>query len=383
MNGGAWNAGATMAEEKLPALLTAEGAELTDPEQVERALAALWKPPPAFGPRDATQQATRVCAANLVAVAGQQDWTRLGHVLGELSPDYPTRTIVWLVPDTARTRRARHRSVRGWVFALCHLPQPSRPQVCSEQIVLRGSAGRGRDMVRTLLPLLESDVPTMTWWRLPAGSLASWYAALCGLSDRLVIDAGLTGVTQVRQAARCAVREIGWYRTAGWREWIAELFDTAADEPFPEIEQVHIRLGGEAAETRVDALWIAAFLAGQLGWRPVRREDGVFVLGSRRRTIPVRLDVDTQGPPGIETVAILAGPRRYEITRAGCGRCAYRITYQTDRLCRPARCVEPPGLDAADALVAAFTGRPTDPAFDRAAPIAAWMAAEWMRGDGP
>jgi hypothetical protein len=365
-----------MNEEPLPALLTAEGAILTDSEQVEEALTALWKPPEGYGRADPTKAATRICAANLIIVADAAERTWISQQLGSLSPRYPTRTIVWLTETRRRSEKDESdiQEVRAWVFALCHVPQPGHPQVCSEQIVLHSSAGdTQRDMLQTILPLLESDIPTMSWWRLPAGTRPSWYRAMASLSDRLVMDAGLGGMARLKMIPGCAVREMGWYRTAHWRLWLAGLFDTETTADLPRLSELQVRTG--AGNARQDAVWIAAFLAGQLGWRPVRHGGSEWELAGTERNIRVRIIEDTEAEPGIDSVSLACDTRRYEIARWAGARNAYRIAEHTGEFCHLPRTVEAPRLDAANILASALTGRSTDTAFERAAPIAAWMAS--------
>ena len=64
------------------AIFTPEGSPLSDPAQIERALAALWKPPP---DEPGAEVATRVCAGNLLIVGRPPDWGRFSEVLGSLS----------------------------------------------------------------------------------------------------------------------------------------------------------------------------------------------------------------------------------------------------------------------------------------------------------
>jgi len=373
-----------MDEEPLPALLTGEGADLTDPGQVDRALATLWRPPAGYRAADPVGAATRVCAANLLVVADEADRTWISQVLGSLSPRYPTRTIVWLA-DVGSRRRSKSRSrngdtVRAWVFALCHVPQPGRPQVCCEQIVLREPTGDTEcDLMQTILPLLESDVPTMGWWRLPVGSRRPWYRALVGLSDRLIVDAGPAGLARYKEAAGRVVRELGWYRTAHWRDWLAGLFDGDAAATLESLTELHVRTGPGDRDARTDAVWIAAFVAGQLGWKPVQYEADGWRLAAGERPVRVRIDEDPIVAAGIDSVTLSDDSRRCEVARWAGARNAYRIAEHTGVSCRLPRTVEAPRADAADALVAALTGRPSDRAFERAAPIAAWLAGTSTR----
>ena len=354
-----------MCDDPLAAILSPDGAVLADPSQVERALAALWKAPP---DEPDAEVATRVCAANLIVVGQPSNWNDLSEALGVLSPDVPSRTIVLLVERTP----AHPPTVRASVSALCHVPQPHRPQVCCEQIVLR--TGQASDLPRTLLPLLVGDVPTMVWWTLDPITPAALLPAIRDMADRLILDAGLAGLAYLESTARCAVRELGWYRTQPWRELLAGLFDGADRAALEAIEQVVITMAGRSPVDRIDAVWLAAFLAGQLGWRPSERLAGDrFILAGQRRHPEVLLGVEADDRPGLAALAIRAGQSHYEITRCPGSAGQYRLIECDQNVCEMPRCVDAARARRPDALAMALLGRASDGAFVRAAPVAQWM----------
>lgn len=345
------------------AILTPEGAPLVDPAQIERALAALWKPP-----TDAAgiEVASRVCVSNLLVVGRAADWGRFADVLGSLSPLYPSRTVILLLGDSPDAAEAR-----ATVSALCHVPQSGRPQVCCEQIVVRTGPCEADDLHRTLLPMLEADVPTMCWWTLDPNSCSGLSATVRTVSDRLILDAGLVGLSHLDSGGRCTVRELGWYRTARWREFIAGMFDVTGREALDAIDRVDIEMESASAENHVDAIWLAAFLAGQLGWRLVKTGGkSTFTFESAGRAVAVAIRLGTGGRTGLRSVLIRSTGGHYEISRLPGSVNQYRLTECDVHTCQLPRCVTVAPIPPADALAMAFTGRLVDAAFSRAAPIA-------------
>jgi len=358
-------------EPRSTSLFSPDGQTLADPSQIESALAALWKPPP---DQPDAEVATRVCAGNLVTIGLSTDWPRLVAALGELSPLVPSRTVVLLLDQSAADPHEDSAGVRASVSALCHLPQPGRPQVCCEQIVLRASAGEPDDAIRTLLPLLEADVPTMIWWTIDPAGRPDLFAAVRAQSDRLVLDAGAAGLAHLETVGRCAVREIGWYHTYHWREQIAGLFDGPAAAALHAIEDVVIEMAGGCDEHRIDAIWLAAFLAGQLGWQSEGRITQGGLFRSAGRSIPVTLNCRPTSPAGLVTLTIRCTDAHFEIIRSQGSANQYRVIECDARVCELPRCIEAARLGQAEALAMSLTGRPADHAFSRAAPVANWLA---------
>jgi hypothetical protein len=136
-----------------PPLLSPDGDDLVGIDQIETALSALWRSP---DPEHPEANASRICSANLIVVADADNQHDILNTLGELSTTYPARTIVILREEAPKNAR-----IRASVSAVCHMPQPERPQVCSEQIILRTPRKIDDDLDRTVLPMLDADLPVM------------------------------------------------------------------------------------------------------------------------------------------------------------------------------------------------------------------------------
>ncbi|HOB74724.1 MAG TPA: glucose-6-phosphate dehydrogenase assembly protein OpcA [Phycisphaerae bacterium] len=361
-------------------LFSPEGTVLTDPAEVERALARMWK---LAGEKAAgettTKTASRVSVANLVVVAPAAQWDQLLELMAEFSPIYPTRSIVLLITEEA----SEPREITVSVSALCHVPQADAPQVCCEQIVLRAGPRHVETLDRTLLPLLESDVSVMCWWRYAPDAWPTLSTAIKRMARRFIIDHP-SGFRGLESTECCAVRALGWYRTADLRELLAQMFDGSAPEVLESIEEVEIHTGS-GAERRDDAFWLIAFLAGQLGWTPAGVEtitDGadaerhfaatyLFRLG--QHTIRVHFVMSPETDCRLRRIRIVSGPSTFTLESHPARESELRMVICSRGICQAPRSVQAPPIRPSQALADAMVGRQVDAAFERAAPIAAWL----------
>jgi hypothetical protein len=356
-------------------LLSPEGAVLKDPAQVEQALAALWEP---MGKQAAeaegAETTTRVCMANLVVVGQAREWNQLSQVLTDLDREYPTRTLVLLLDDPMFPGSPAGQ-VHASVSSVCHVPQPGRPQVCCEQIVLRSSSAGGEGADRTILPLLASDVPLLIWWTTDPAPCQDLLRRLRGLADRLVMDAGLPGFEHLHHEGKCVSRELGWFSSYRWRVLIAQLFDEVSETTIEKIDGVEVRVHGGRPTGRFDAIWTVAFLAGQLAWRPGRLvADGVYRFLSAAGEVDVSIQPDPVPGSGLGSFMIRAGEAVFECRRCREGSDEFRIVVCDDRSCQMPRSMQMSPRRRADSLAIALTGRAVDRSFDRALPVATWIA---------
>ncbi|NLX12056.1 MAG: hypothetical protein GXY44_00170 [Phycisphaerales bacterium] len=384
-----FSVGGDLVEDRRNALFAPEGAVLADPAEIERALTAMWEAAESDGSKAV---ATRVCTANLIVVADVAEQHDIFNVLGELSPVYPTRTIVVLLDEDARDASGGDLWVS--VSAVCHVPQPDRPQICCEQVVLRGPLSDDADLDRTLLTMLEADLPRMFWWALDPGRRPVLLARLTSLADRFILDAGLAGFKVLTPAQeqkamtgtislplatrsydwRCPVRELGWYRTGRVRELLAQLFDEVPTDCLSRIDRLGVRVAGGSVEHQVDAIWLVAFIGGQLGWRPVSAlGPGKYEFASKHLTVQVDIEFLAAGM-GLVDLTITATNHTFSLSRYRPAADEYRIEIGDENVCRMPRSVQLRPLAHGDALASAMAGRPVDAAFNRAASLAAWMA---------
>src|SRR5215470_12830791 len=131
-----------------------------DLAQAETELMKLWGPAAeqAGGPELENPHVTRIALANLVVECLAGSCESLCGVLETVIARFPCRAIVLRGSDDPGRRIAAE------VSALCHLPAPGLPQVCSERIVLRAGPNAIDLVPGAVRPLLEAELPMILWW---------------------------------------------------------------------------------------------------------------------------------------------------------------------------------------------------------------------------
>jgi len=298
------------------------------------------------------------------------------------------------------------RRIGAEVSALCHLPAPGLPQVCSERIVLHAGPNAIDLVPGAVRPLLEAELPMVLWWTSDPRSHEELFRDLGDECARLVLDLPDPGAPPgaLRLGLDPTVcpfsRDTAWFGLTRWRELIAQFFDPPCPlDLLGGIESVQIEvLSLDEDRTPRLAIWLAAWLAGQLGWRPHGQPSrGTYATGSSRRSHFGEIQAAFLGLQGTVTVEIVTRPAPADLSSLP-RLMAVRITARGSRgvetlhLARPApdspairieaetcdsgrlpRLVESPELDPAQRVAAALESSRIDPPFQNALPIALWL----------
>jgi glucose-6-phosphate dehydrogenase assembly protein OpcA len=377
-----------MPDSATDAFLTGQGIPV-DPGRVEDELSKLWGPAAerAGGPELENPSVTRVVLANLVVEADEAGAGRIAGALDEVVARFPSRAIVLGMTEDGG------RSVSAEVAALCHLPAPGLPQVCSERIVLKAGPGACDLLPGAVRPLLEANLPVVLWWTGDPRPVESLFRSLAHEATRIVLDLADPGaeVGALRLGLDPAIhahsRDSAWFAIAGWRELIAQFFDC------PDGPASIARIRSVTIEARAPSLdgfprlpvWLAAWLAGQLGWEGVRRDspgpgriEATFRSGDHEVALTIRAEAD----PSARAVSLRSaslgladggGPSSLRLARPeGCPD-DLRVEICSDRACALPRVVHVPELDAPRRIAAAMESSRHDPPFRRALPHALWL----------
>jgi Glucose-6-phosphate dehydrogenase subunit len=366
-----------------------------DLPQIETELAKLWGPAAEQigGPELENPNVTRIVLANLVVVCVDGDCESLGPVLETVIARFPCRAIVVRGSDDPE------RHINAEVSALCHLPAPGLPQVCSERILLRAGP-RAIDMVPgAVRPLLEADLPMVLWWTSDPRKHEHLYRDLADECARLILD--LADPRADAGALRLGLdaglfsssRDSAWFGLARWRELVAQFFDPPCNpESLKRISAVHIEaLSPDPSRPPRLASWLAAWLAGQLGWEPQgtpvsSSSDAESVLIARLHglagdiavTITTRLlPAGLPATPRLMAVTITTntpgGPETFRLRRPTPESPAVRVAAEAFASCCLPRVIEAPELDPARRIAAALESSRFDPPFHKALPLALWL----------
>ena len=368
------------------------------PAAIERELAALWKPAEESAQADASHAVARVCLANLIVVGPASTAAWQQEALRKLSARYPCR-VLWSRLDTT----SDDTTLSAEVTALCHLPLPGQPQVCSEVILLTTGRGGARSLPSVVLSLLEPDLPVMVWWALPADAEPELFDAVCELADRVVVhweplDSPVLRTASARPSLRLCLRPravnkatiMVWHTMSYWRELMAQFFDhPQLRGMLRDVGTVTVRYAtsaGQPAATLPAAL-LAGWLAGQLQWKAVRsnaRADGVHAtFATDARTVEVKLlaqDTDKVAPGRLMTVDIAIGlgftSATLHLARVLGERMEIRQTLCITDACTVLKSVPIAERDEATVLRAAIESQSAARVFPRAAKLALWLLGE-------
>jgi glucose-6-phosphate dehydrogenase assembly protein OpcA len=372
------------------AFLSGQGI-IVAPSKIEAELTRLWGPAAeeAQGSDLDNQAVTRIVLANLVIAADNTSAARVVDSLDEVVVRYPSRAIVMGLTE------APAREIQAEIAALCHLPAPGMPQICSERILL--SAGpQALDLLPgAVRPLLEADLPVVLWWTADPRKTEALFRDLADESTRIILDLPdqETSVEALKLGLDASLnkysRDASWFGISRWRELVAQFFDgPSGHQTIAKINSVEIEvIAPEAGALPRASVWLAAWLAGQLGWTPVSRKatsgriDAIFDANGQKITLSILTQVDpTASKTHLHAVTIetsdIAGSLSYRLARPKTKPNELRVEICCDHTCALPRVVVAPDLDAPRRIAAALESSREDPPFRRALPHLFWLLTD-------
>src|SRR5262249_8449812 len=152
--------------------------------------------------------------------------------------------------------------------------------------------------------------PLVLWWTGDPRGHETLIRDLANECSRLILDlpdpqADVEALRLGLDPAICPFsRDVAWFGLARWRELVAQFFDPPCpSEALGRIDSIHIEaVAHEAGRTPRVAIWLAAWLAGQLGWEPQGRP------GSSSSSAETTLQAGFLGPQGAIAVRITTTP---------------------------------------------------------------------------
>jgi glucose-6-phosphate dehydrogenase assembly protein OpcA len=373
-----------MTDPSADAFLSGQGIPV-DLKDVESELSKLWGTTSLeLGGHDVDTDpaaVTRIVLANLVVADWGDNSARVHNLLDTLLARYPCRAIV------LRGTGGADQTIRAEVSAVCHLPAPGMPQVCGEKILLSCAANSLDLLPGAVRPLLETDLPLVLWWVGDPRRAAPLFRDLGDESSRILLDlpdsaAGLEALALgLDPALNPYTRDVAWFGITQWRELAAQFFDPpGAAAVLPEFATVRIEAtwAQSTPVPRVSA-WFAAWLAGQLGWKPLRAgasgggPSAVFEGPTGNVTVEfhtrVASDVVVPHIVGFE-LATAAGSVFRASRKSAEG---VMIEAHAPTHCTLPRTVHIAEWDEPRRLSAAFESARDDPPYRTALPLARWL----------
>jgi glucose-6-phosphate dehydrogenase assembly protein OpcA len=309
-------------------------------------------------------------------------------VLDTVTARYPSRAIVLHFTEDPERR------IGAEVSALCHLVAAGEPQVCSERIVLSAGPRAIDQLPGAIRPLLEADLPFVLWWVDDPRHQDALFRDLGDECSRLILDLPDPGTDP--EALRFGLdpaitpysRDTAWFGLTRWRELVAQLFDPPCHtDPLARLGSVRIEvLTPQADPPPRLALWLAAWMAGQLGWqqkdRPQRNAAGLHAsftgpAGTTDVEIVPLID-STQAAPRIQGVTLKTHPtangsETFHLFHPSIQSDEIRIEITSADYCTLPRSVIAPPLDHARRVSAALESSRYDESFQHALPHLFWL----------
>jgi glucose-6-phosphate dehydrogenase assembly protein OpcA len=250
-------------------------------------------------------------------------------------------------------------------------------------------------------PLLEADLPFVLWWTDDPRNDEALYRDLGDECSRLILDLPDPGAAGA--AIRCGLdltvsrysRDSAWFGLTRWRELIAQFFDPHDhDRSLSLIDSVAIEAEvpgapGATADPPRLPLWLAAWLAGQLRWRPQgqpERSGGELRATFKGPLGPVIVTVVTTSVPELEVARIRsvtlttrpgddasASGSTFKLRRVSSGSPEVRVEIDSPGYCSLPRTVLAPEIDPARRVAAALESSRNDAPFQNALPHLLWL----------
>ena len=242
-----------------------------DVAQIQRQLHELWQLAAESEKDPAQRQITRACLFNFIVFCETDaEAAHASEVISTLTTDHACRAVVLLaMPDAAQSE------LSAAISAHCHLAGTGHKQVCCEQIAIRTTGQSVAHLGSAVLPLLESDLPTIIWWQGSFLRQIDLFRRLVSVSNRLIYDTSIWPDPQpqladlaraITEHPRCSFADLSWTRLGLWRKLAAEFFD----EPQYRAELAHIHtvdiMHGRGPGAALRALLYGSWVAAQLGW---------------------------------------------------------------------------------------------------------------------
>src|SRR5579862_2808046 len=193
-----------------------------DVARIERQLHELWQLAAESGKDPSQRQITRACLFNFIVVCETEEATaHASDVISTLTSHHPCRAIVLSIQPEVTTAE-----LSASISAHCHLAGTGQKQVCCEQIAIRASGDGVTHLGAAVLPLLESDLPTVIWWQGNFLKRPDLFRRLIAVADRVIYDTSVWTDARPQLAAlarviadhpRGSFADLSWTRLGLWR----------------------------------------------------------------------------------------------------------------------------------------------------------------------
>ncbi len=192
-----------------------------------------------------TSVETRAYTGNIVALTTRAHLQRIEEALAGLEGRYAGRQIIGVMDGTDDLKV--HASL---------VEQPGGLYI--ERLVVGANP---EQLQGAILPLLRPATVNHVWWGADSQPTGTLLAELTEVADQIICDSLTLDIPPSRHYA---LADLGWSRSAGWREALAQIFDSPdAARELPKVDRLSVQYSGDNA---LPAWLFAGFVASTLGW---------------------------------------------------------------------------------------------------------------------
>ncbi|EYB67843.1 glucose 6-phosphate dehydrogenase assembly protein OpcA [Deinococcus phoenicis] len=192
-----------------------------------------------------TDVETRAYTGNIIALTVKKHLGRVEEALAGLEGRYAGRQIIGVLNGTDEVR-----------VRVSLVPQPGGLYI--ERLTLDASP---EQLQGAILPLLRPATVNHVWWGADARPSGVLLRELTDIADQVIADS-LT--LDIPPARHYALADLGWSRSAHWREALAQVFDSPdAARQLGQVNGLTVRYAGK---NDLPARLFAGWVADTLGW---------------------------------------------------------------------------------------------------------------------
>lgn len=193
-----------------------------------------------------TQVEARAYTGNIVALTTRAHLKRVQEALAGLEGRYAGRQIIGVMDGTDDLKvHASLVAQEGGLYV--------------ERLLLDASSAQ---LQGAILPLLRPATVNHVWWGADSKPTGTLFSELTEVADQIIADSLTLDIPPSRHYA---LADLGWSRAAGWREGVAQVFDSPdAARQLPNVTGLVVRYKGQ---NDLPARLFAGFIASTLGWK--------------------------------------------------------------------------------------------------------------------
>lgn len=193
-----------------------------------------------------TQVEARSYTGNLVVLTTSKNLSRIQQALSALDARHAGRHIIGVIDgdDNLDVTVSLVQNAGGFYI---------------ERLILDANE---KQLQGGILPLLRPATVNYVWWAAPSLPATDLLKELSDIADQVIAN---SLALDIRPSSQFALADLSWSRSAGWREALAQVFDSPdAAAQIPRLTDLRVKYAGDSD---LAARLFAGFVGDRLGWR--------------------------------------------------------------------------------------------------------------------